>query len=201
MGNNKTLLRFNIANAAFAMGSTSPVSFGSARKIALESDVSSKKIFGDGEVILHVLNDKGMTAVLTLNEVCEEYEVANGRKVKLTSGIADRQQIDCQSHAVYFETKGALADGSTVIVKTWLLGVKSISRPSDNLEQSTDDINEHEIEYNLEVRGVKLKDATGTNNYVDAKGNEVSIYKVTSVPGDDGYDTFGEAVPVPTMKQ
>ena len=130
MANKKTLVRFNVQNVKYAVP-TAQGSFGAfqdmgtSMKLALENDSSVKKIYGDGRRIVHIVNEKGKTATLTQNNVCDAYEVAMGRKIKTKQGLADIKQVKNISHVIYFETCGIDEDGATVLAKTMLYGVTS----------------------------------------------------------------------------
>lgn len=197
---NKTIVKFNIQNGKYALknGDTwaKPESMGSSMKISLEANSSQKDVFGDGKVIASIINDKGKTGTLTLNNICEAYEIAMGRKMKLANGIADVKTIKSVEHCIYFETQGVTEDSKYPIAKTWLYGVTS-TRPSESYEQNTDDINESTFDVPLTIKGIKLKNAQG-EDYADDDGNQYQVYQLTVEPGDEGYETFGDAVVVPT---
>lgn len=203
MSENKTLVRFNIQNAKYALlksGGTydTPIDLGTSTKIALQRDASVKKIYGDGRRIAAIVNDKGETGTLTQNNINDGYEVAMGRKLQTANGLASIKQTKNITHALYFETCGYAEDGSMPVAKTWLYGVTS-SAPSENYEQNTDDINESTFDLPLEIVGTNLMSSDGTAKYKDDKGNEVIVTRLTVYPGDADYDTFGNSVPVPKM--
>lgn len=202
MAKEKNLVRFNIQNAKFAVQSDSGygaiVPFSSSTKMALEGDISSKKIYGDGVVIATLVNDKGKTGVLTCNNITDEYELAMGRKIQTDSGLADIKQTKTIKHAIYFEICNLTESGKTTVAKTWLFGCVSITRPSESYDQSTDDINESSFDNGFEVHGIKLLAADDTV-YKDENGTEMYAWQITSVPGDAGYETFGDSVPTPKL--
>lgn len=196
------LVRFNVQNIKYAVpdataenGWGKPVAYGTATKMALESDTSVKKIYGDGRRICSIVNDKGKTGTMSTNNVSDEYEIAMGRKMRLKNGLADIKQQKNVVHCIYFETCGIDADGGRPVAKTWLYSVTS-TRPSESFDQNTDDINESTFDTPLEMEGVVLKRADGTA-YKDEKGNVVLVWQMTVTPDDEGYDTFGDAVVLP----
>lgn len=199
MPDKKTLVKFNIQNAKFALQSGEswavPVPFGTSQKISLEANSSTKQIFGDGRIIASIVNDKGKTGTLTLNNISEDYEIAMGRKMRLQQGIADIKTLKQVPHCIYFETCGFDEDGGFPVAKTWLYNVTS-SRPSENYDQTTDDINESTFDIPLEIRGTLLQNSQG-EPYKDDQGNLYYAYQVTVTPGDIGYDTFGDTVAIP----
>lgn len=204
MANKKTLVRFNVQNVKYAVP-TAQGSFGAfqdmgtSMKLALENDSSLKKIYGDGRRIVHIVNEKGKTATLTQNNVCDAYEIAMGRKIKTKQGLADIKQVKNISHVIYFETCGIDEDGATVLAKTMLYGVTS-TRPAESFDQTTDDINESSFDTALEIGGTPLLAANG-QKYLDDKGNEVIVWQMTVTPDDTDFDTFGEEVVLPTMAE
>lgn len=199
------LVRFNIQNAMFAIknasGYATPVSFGTSIKMALEPEASSKPIYGDGQTICHLVNEKGKVGVLTLNNICDAYEMAMGRKIQTDSGLADCRQTQVVEHAIYFEvcniTKQGESTVRTTVAKTWLLGCYSTARPAESYDQTTTDVNESSFEVPFTNTGINLLATEGTSNYVDANGDKVIIYQVTKLPGEEGYETFEQSVPTP----
>lgn len=198
----KTLVRFNVQNIKYAVlnGGTyaAPDAYGSAIKMALEANSTVKKIFGDGRRICAIVNDKGKTGTMTTNNVSDEYEIAMGRKVRTSNGIADIKQQRNVVHAIYFETCGVDSEGGMPIAKTWVYGVTS-SRPSESFDQSTDDINTSTFDTKLEIDGVEMLASDGTV-YKDAvTGQTVIVWQMTVTPEDAEYATFGDAVVLPRM--
>lgn len=201
---NKTLVRFNVQNIKYATRGTegtfsTPKPYGTALKMALEADTSTKKIFGDGRRICSIVNEKGKTGTMTTNNVCDDYEIAMGRKLRTKNGLADIKQQKNIVHAIYFETCGYDSEGNMPIAKTWLYGVTS-SRPSESFDQNTDDINESSFDTPLEMEGISLKNATG-EVVKDEKGNVITVWQMTVTPEDEGYETFGDAVVLPEITE
>jgi hypothetical protein len=199
----KTLIRFNVKNVKYATKGANGtwgdlISYGSATKMAIQADTSVKKIYGDGKSILTIVNEKGKSATLTTNNVSDDYEIVMTRKMKTANGLADVKQMQTVVHVIYFETEGADATGKTITAKTMLYGVTS-SRPSENFDQTTDDINENTFDTPLTIDGVELLAADGTN-YKDDKGNEVLVWQETVTPDMDNYSTFGTSVVMPKVE-
>lgn len=196
----KTLVRFNIKNAAYALkkadGYEAPVSIGYSDSIALEADYAEKVIYGDGRKIATIPNDKGKTGTLGLLAIDEAYEIAMKRRMKTSNGTAEIKQLASVEHALYFEFDYLDENQTQKTGKTILYGVTS-GRPSETLNQTTDDINNNVVSHSLTIKGTPLKAATGSGNYVDANGNTVYIWQETSVPGDAGYESFGKTITDP----
>lgn len=201
MDKKKSLVKFNVQNAKYAFAPTAPAPFGSARKIALEANASTKPIYGDGVVICTMVNDKGKTGTLTLNTVPEEYEIAVGRKLRTANGLADIKQTVNKRHDIYFETceivKGANdVDEVHSVAKTWLYGVAT-SRPSESYEQTEDDTKESTFDLPLDIAGTPVLNSDGTPYKVN--GVEIMAWQMTVTPDDPGYDTFGDEVRYPKL--
>lgn len=201
MANGKTLVRFNIKNAAYALkksegGYDTPVPFGYSDSISLEADYAEKVIYGDGRKVATIPNDKGKTGNLGLLTIDELYEIAMKRRMKTASGTAEIKQTASVEHAIYFETDFMDENQVQKTAKTVVYGVTS-GRPSDTYNQTTDDINNNNITYPLTIKGVPLMANSGTEQYKDANGNAVYAWQETCVPGDPGYDTFGKTITAP----
>lgn len=197
----KTLVRFNIKNAAYALKSSegayeAPVSFGYSDSIALEADYAEKIIYGDGRKIATIPNDKGKTGTLGLLAIDEVYEIAMKRRMKTANGTAEIKQTSSVEHALYFEFDFLTDGGKQQTGKTIIYGVTS-GRPSETLNQTTDDINNNIISYPLVIKGTPLMDAAGSNIYKDEKGNEVYIWQETCLPEDAAYTNFGKTIVAP----
>jgi hypothetical protein len=198
--NGKTLVRFNIKNAAYALksadGYAAKVPFGFSDSIALEADYAEKIIYGDGRKVLTIPNDKGKTGTLTLLALDEAYEIAMKRRMKSANGTAEIKQLAAIEHAIYFEWDYYDENGAQKTGKTIVYGVTS-GRPSETFNQSTDDINNNNVSYPLTIKGAAMMAASGSTPYTDTDGNAVYVWQETSVPGDTGYDNFGKTISAP----
>ena len=201
MAESKTLVRFNIKNAAYALKSAegsygTPVPFGYSDAIALEADYSEKAIYGDGRKVLTIPNDKGKTGTLTLLALDSAYEIAMKRRMKTANGTAEIKQSASVEHAIYFETEFMDESGNVKTAKTIVYGVTS-GRPSETYNQTTEDINNNNTEYPLTIKGVAMLNSTGNSEYKDEDGNVVYVWQETSVPEDSGYSDFGKTITTP----
>lgn len=198
----KNLIRFNVRNAKYAFpladgGWGDFLPFGTATKMALETDASTKDVYGDGERIIHYNNEKGKTGTLTLNNICNAYEIACGRKILTDSGLADIKPLKNTPHVVYFEIYEMNGNNEISVAKVMLYNVTS-SRPAESYDQNNGDINESTFDVPLIIDGVAML-ATDGAVYKDDKGNEVRVWQVMKTPDMDGYSTFGDAVVIPKM--
>ena len=198
----KTLLRFNIKNAAYALENSSgydaPVAFGYSDSIALEADYAEKVIYGDGRKVFTIPNDKGKTGTLALLAIDEAYEIAMKRRMKTASGTAEIKQLASIPHAIYFEFDYLDEDGTMKTGKTVVYGVTS-GRASESYNQTTEDINTNTVSYPLVIKGKPMMSNSGTDAYRDANGNEIYVWQETCIPGDSGYETFGKTITAPKV--
>ena len=199
---NNELVRFNIKNAKYAVKSNgtygSFVSFGTSKKFAASVDSATKDIYGDGRRIIGLTNERKKTMELTLNTLCESYEIAMGRKIQTAQGLAEIKQVNNVEHVIYFETEAYDESGKKYTAKTMVYGVTSPKRPDEEYNQNTEDMNESEFVYSLDGSGTPLQTSGGTD-YIDEKGNIVMVWQMTLTPTDAGYESFGNSVVMPSM--
>ncbi|MCM1441045.1 MAG: hypothetical protein NC131_17860 [Roseburia sp.] len=198
----QNLIRFNVRNARYAFptadgGWDKFAPFGTATKMALETDASTKDVYGDGKVIVHYNNEKGKTATLTLNNICNEYEIACGRKIMTADGLADIKPTKSTPHVVYFEIFEMNGDNEISVAKCMLYNATS-TRPAESYDQNNGEINESTFDLPLTISGVPMLAADG-KVYVDAKGNNVRVWQLVKTPEMDGYAEFGDEVVIPKM--
>ena len=200
----KTLIGFNVKNGQFALpkesGFDTPQPLAWLTRFSKEKNLSTKPIYGDGELQVTLVNDRGFTGTIGMTAQDAEYNKALGFSKDIDGGTAEIKQLSIVEHAIYFETDFLGKDGLTKTKKVWVLGVET-QAPGESYEQNTEDINESNVEYSITIKGVLLKDSTGEADYVDPKtGQNVKCFTYSKVPTDDGYAEFGNAVPTPKMK-
>ena len=151
-------------------------------------------------MVCEIASDNGYTG--TINTTAPELDletalgmvmnVAGGARAVVSRGSTPRTDV-------YFETIVNYEDGTSEVVKTWLLNV-AISEP-ESIEHNTDTDSATfgDYAYPITVYGEMLKAATGDADYVDDKGFKRRVYRLDSYPGDDGYAAFGSTVPTPKM--
>ena len=194
----KKLIEFNCKNGVYAIdGEVKPLGYLVSN--TLDKSISTKDIYGDGDLQLSVLTDKGMTGTLEMTARDDEFEIALGFLMQLSNGLADIQVLQNKTIAIGYETYILTKDGVTKTKKVWLLGV-NVAPASDSVSQNTDTTNESTASYGITVKGVNLKSSGGTDDYVDANGNTIKVFKVSALPTDDGYATFLDSVPTPIAK-
>lgn len=197
----KKLIEYNCKNGVYCLGGldSSIKSLGYLVSITLDKNIQTKDIYGDGDLQLTMLSDKGATGTLEMTTKDDDFDVDLGFAMKITQGLADVQVLQNKTISIGFESYLTTSDGTTKTKKVWLLGV-NVSPASDGLSQNTDTINESSASYGMTVKGINLKATGGTSDYVDSNGNTIKVYKVTSLPDDTGYATFLDRVPTPTVK-
>ena len=200
----KTLIGFNVKNGQFAMpsaegGFDTPQALTWLTRFSKEKNMSTKPLYGDGELQITFVNDRGFTGTVGMTAQDMEYNKALGIAKEIEGGVAEIKQLSIIEHALYFETDFCGKDGVTKTKKVWVFGVET-QAPSESYDQNTEDINESNVEYSITIKGVTLKDSTGTADYVDSKtGQVLKCFTYSKVPTDEGYATFGDSVPVPKM--
>ena len=197
----KKLIEYNCKNGVYNLGGDDSTikPLGYLTSVTLDKNIQTKDIYGDGDLQLSILSDKGSNGTLEMTAKDDEFDIDLGFAMKITQGLADIQVLQNKSIAIGFECYITTTDGITKTKKVWLLGV-NVSPASDGLSQNTDTINENTASYGITVKGTNLKATGGATDYVDANGNTIKVYKITSLPSDTGYATFLDSVPVPTAK-
>lgn len=192
----KKLIEYNCKNGVYSVDNSTVKPLGYLVSNTLDKNISTKDIYGDGELQLSVLSDKGMTGSLETTARDDEFEADLGFVKTISQGLADVQVIQNKTIAVGYESYITTADGITKTKKVWLLGV-NVAPASESLSQNTDTTNEATASYGITVKGVNLKTGGGAD-YVDENGNTLKVFKISSLPTDDGYETFLDSVPTPT---
>ena len=194
----KKLIEFNCKNGVYAVdGEVKPLGYLVSN--TLDKSISTKDIYGDGDLQLSVLTDKGMTGTLEMTARDDDFELDLGFLMEISKGLADIQVIQNKTIAIGYETYILTKDGVTKTKKVWLLGV-NVAPASESLSQNTDTTNESTASYGITVKGVNLKSSGGTDDYVDENGNTIKVFKISSLPTDEGYANFLDSVPNPTAK-
>lgn len=195
----KTLIEYNIKNCVYSVDGTTVKPLTWATEIALEKSIDTKEIYGDGELQLSILNDKGMTGTLGLTAKDDDFDADLGFSMAITDSVAEVSIVQNKSISIGAEFYYTGNDGITKVKKKWYYGV-NVSPSGETYSQNTDTINENAASYPLIIKGVALKDSTGSSDYVDENGLVRKAFSQSSVTGDVGFATFLETVPVPKAK-
>ena len=193
----QNLFKFNIKNLAYSFATlgvyAAPTDLAYANSLALEADYDETVLYGDGQKLAILADDKGKKGTLSVINIEDDYEIACGRAMLVQGGLGDIQQLSSKEHALYYETE-AILDGDRITIKNWLFGCIT-GKPGESFEQTTDNPTINNFEYPLTVLGTTLQDIAGTADYKDTDGNTVKCFRITSFPDDDDYATFGATVP------
>lgn len=196
----KVLIEYNCKNGVYSLDNSTvkPLSF--LASITTDKNTTTAEKYGDGELQLTLINDKGSTGTLELTARDYDFETDLGFSKAIAQGLAEVQVLENKNIAIGFECYFTGNDGITKTKKIWFLGV-NVSPAGQSLSQNTDGINETTASYPITIKGTNLKAVGGTDDFVDVNGNTIKVFKVSSVPTDDGYATFLDSVPVPTELQ
>lgn len=195
----KTLIEYNCKNGVYSIDGQTVKPLGFLSSITKDKNISTSEKYGDGELQLTLISDRGGTGTLELTARDTEFEKDLGFALEINQGLAEVQVLENKNISIGFECYITGNDGITKTKKIWLLGV-NVSPAGDSLSQNTDTINESAASYGITIKGVNLKDNLGENDYVDANGNTKKVFSVTSLPADNGYATFLDSVPTPMAK-
>ena len=198
------LLRYNVKNVKYSIkkndteyGEVKDLAY--ADSISLEAQYEESTIYGDGEIIAVIPNDKGLKGKLKTININEQYEVDCGRLLPIDNGLASIQQRKTTEQAIYFEVDATTSGGKIQTIKNWIYGVTT-TKPNEAFNQSKGAPTINQYEYNLTVKGEILKEADGNIHIDKTTGNTVKVYWIKSAPGANGYETFHENVPTPKLK-
>ena len=195
----KTLIQYNCKNGVYSVDGETVKPLGYLVSSTLDTNISTKDIYGDGELQLSILTDKGLTGSLEMTAQDEDFETDLGFLKAIEQGLARVQVLQNKTVSVGYETYITTSDGVTKTKKVWLLGV-NVSPAGESLSQNTDTTNEVTASYPLTIKGVNLKASGGSTDYVDENGNTIKVFRISCLPSDSGYATFLDSVPTPTAK-
>ena len=169
--------KFNIKNLKYKNANGEWKNMSYATSLTLDANFAEKNIYGDGELIASIPNDKGFTGTIGVTDLDLNYEVFLGRKIKTADGITDVAQRKQVVHDLYYEID-AFIDGEKVTIKNWLYNCV-VGKPSEAYAQTEDDINITAFELPLTVMGkIEL-----TEEEVEYK-----VFRTTKYPDDAEYN-------------
>ena len=200
----KNIIEFNCKNGVYSVDGTTVKPLNYLTEIGTEKNVDTKDIYGDGEVILSQINDKGSTGNLGMTARDDDFEKDLGFAMEIEQGLAEVQVLSSESVAIGAECYIVVKDktsGKAVqkTKKVWWLNC-NVSPAGTSLSQNTDTTNEATVSYPLTIKGVNLMGADGVTEYVDANGNTRKIFKISCLPDNANYATFLDTVPIPKAK-
>lgn len=194
---NKVLIEYNCKNGVYSLDGTTVKPLGYLASVTAEKNTTSTEKYGDGELQLTLINDKGSTGTLELTARDMAFERDLGFLQSISQGLAEVQVLENKSISIGFECYYTGVDGITKTKKVWFLGV-NVSPAGESLSQNTDDTNESTASYGITIKGVNLNKADNSDVYRDANGNTIKVFKVSSIPTNANYNTFLDSVPTPS---
>ena len=195
------MFKFNIKNVKFSIKDPETGTWGEfqdlayANSLSLEADYNELVLYGDGQKLAVLPDDKGKTGVLSVTNIEKAYEIACGRMMEIDGGIAKVQQLKAVEHTLYYEVD-AIENDERLTIKSVLYGCIT-GKPNETFNQTADDPTVNTYDYPLTNLGVELRAATGEDLYKDDKGNTIRVTEKVVYPGDPDYETFG--IGAPTM--
>lgn len=195
----KDLAQFNIKNAVYAVEGESsavkPLTW--MNTFTKDRNITSHAFYGDGEMIVSLASDRNISGTIGATARDDTFEEAIGIAIKPSGGgVAEIAAKSMPRISFGFETDFIGEDGIRKTKKTWVFGMQ-VSPPNDSFTQDQDDITQSNADYPYTAYGVNLQAATGGTAYIDENGQTVKIFTYSKKPGDDGYETFLDSVPVP----
>jgi hypothetical protein len=199
----KNIIEFNCKNGVYSVDGQTVKPLGYLTAISTEKNVDTKDIYGDGEIVLSQMNDKGFTGSLEMTAKDDDFEKDLGFAMEIEQGLADVQVMGSEDVAIgvecYIVVKDAQGKATQKTKKIWFINC-NVSPASTSLSQNTDSTNEATVSYGLTIKGVNLMGADGITEYVDENGNTRKIFKISCLPDNSNYATFLDTVPVPKAK-
>ncbi len=200
---NQNFININIRNGKYAVKDALgaygvPKALPKLDSINMEANVEEQEIYGDGDLMAILINDKGYTGELVLVSKEHDFEKDLGMAMDLAEVEADVQILGRPTIAVYVEVE-LVTGGVNKTAKVWYLDVV-VSRSSDGATQKKDGAPAiRTYNYPIRVTGDFIMNAAGTAIAIDENGNQRRATRLRKLPTHPNYLTFGDAVPVPKM--
>lgn len=201
----KTLVAFNVKNGVYAIatddGSTAtvkPLTY--MNTLSKERAPQTRKLYGDGEEQETLVNEKSMSGALGVTARDIEFERDLEFTEELENGEGEVAIVSLKRAHIGFETEVKEKGKPAKVKKVWVFNAE-VMPASESLTQNQDDITPSMADYSFTAYGVNKKDSTGTSDYVDENGQTKKVFTLSRMPGEDGYETFLESVPIPKIKE
>lgn len=154
--------------------------------------------YADDRLLFRVPNDKGYDVELGTTAPDPELDKSAGFALEGASGLLAVQMVNYARGALYYEYMERDENGVASKVKCWMYNVE-IGKGSGTHTTDESSVSFGTYTYPARVYGDELMDESGTKEYVDDHGMGRKAFLYTARVGDEGYDTFGDAVPVPKL--
>lgn len=179
-------------------GWESPQPFEYLTALALNPIIGNSEVWADDERILRLPADAGQEGAIGTTARDKAFEAAAGYSMAIANSLAEIKTRGYKKFCFYYETSHVDPDTNLDYkVKSWILNTE-IGKSSESNSTNQAAPTFAAFSYPIMVEGVNLKANGGATDYIGDDGFPVRVYKVSSYPGDTGYDTFGDAVPTPT---
>lgn len=175
-----------------------PASFAYAKAISLDPKLETETNFANNMAIFSAVSDQGYGGSFGTTAQNRAFEKDLGMLMDVAGGTADVNLLSLKRFALYYEHGEKLPGGRTYTVKVWLLNCEA-TKASKNHETDTTKPTFGAYAYPLTIYGEKIKAADSSNIYTDPDGNEYIATRIIALPTDEGYGTFGNAVPTPKI--
>lgn len=152
----------------------------------------------DDRLLFRIPNDKGYEGEFSTTAPDPEFEKLAGFSLEGASGLIRANVAAYTRGALYYEFIERDAVGLASKVKVWMYEVE-VGKGSESYTTDTDNVQLGTYTYPFRVYGTPVMDAEGTTKYQDARGMGRTAFMYVCRVGDTGYDTFGDAVPVPKL--
>lgn len=201
----KTLVQFNVKNGVYAVAAdgdgtatVKPLTY--MNTFSKERSPQTKQIYGDGEVQDTLVTEKSVSGALGVTARDKEFERDLGFTEEMANGEGDVALSSFKRAHLGFETEVKEKGKPAKVKKVWVFNAE-VMPASESLTQNQDDITPSTADYSYTAYGVNLKNSTGTSDYVDENGQTKKVFTLSCMPGEDGYETFLESVPIPKIKE
>lgn len=178
---------------------TEPLALLYAKNINPTALLEAVEQHADNRLLFKVPNDTGYEGEVGTTAPDPELEKAAGYALEGANGLIGANVVKYLRGAIYYEFIENDENGTPSVAKVWLFNAE-IGKGSATHSTDTKSVEFGEYKYPFTVYGDTLMDALGTKPYLDANGMGRTAFMYTARPVDEGYATFGDAVPMPKVK-
>lgn len=169
-----------------------------AKNINPSSLLEAVEQYADNRLLFKIPNDNGYDGEIGTVAPDPELEKAAGYALEGANGLIGVSVVKYIRGALYYEFIETDENGVSSVVKVWLFNTE-IGKGSSTHSTDTKSVEFGEYKYPFTVYGDKLMNSTGDKEYLDENGMGRKAFMYTARPGDAGYATFGDSVPVPKL--